>query len=103
MTNAGSEAQPRSSNKAADVFGWTTNLVGLALGVWSVYNFTTRVKPNELDVLNLLMCLVIAITLMAFGICLLLRRSPWKPLLLGIPVTTVLFVLALLRAAKDFN
>ena len=76
---------------------------GVLLGTWSVYNAATRPKPNELDVIDLLLGLVIAITLVVVSIRLRQQRSPWGPFLLGFAVSLGLFVQALRVAFRTFN
>jgi hypothetical protein len=76
---------------------------GVLLGIWSVYNTATRPKPNELDLIDLLLGLAIACTMMVISIRLWQRRSPWRVFLLGFAVSLGLFVQALRVAFRDFN
>ena len=97
----GATTGPR--RKAADVIGWLAMLSGVLLGVWSIYNAATRPKPNELDVIDLLLGLAIAVTLVAVSIRLRQRRSPWRVFLLGFAVSLGLVVQALRVAFRTFN
>jgi hypothetical protein len=54
---------PGAKQQAADSLSWAAMVLGVLLGVWSIYNAATRPKPNELDVIDLLLGLVIAGTL----------------------------------------
>ena len=89
--------------KAADVIGWLAMVCGVLLGSWSIYNAATRPKLNELDVIDLLLGLAIAVTLVVISIRLWQRRSPWRVFLLGFAVSLALFVQALRVAFRTFN
>ncbi|MDP9329075.1 MAG: hypothetical protein M3P11_00260 [Actinomycetota bacterium] len=89
--------------KAANAFGGFAMVCGLLLGIWSVNNATTRPKFNELDLIDLLLGVVIAVALVWFSIRVWQRRSAWMPLLVGFGVSSILVVLALLKASQDFN
>jgi hypothetical protein len=89
--------------KAADVIGWLAMVCSVLLGSWSIYNAATRPKSNELDVIDLLLSLAIAVTLVVISIRIWQRRSPWRVFLLGFAVSLGLFVQALRVAFRDFN
>jgi hypothetical protein len=90
-----------TEDKARGAFGWLAMIAGALLGMWSIYNVTTRVKPNELDILDLLLGLAVAATLLATSIRIRQRKSLFLPLILGVSVSLILFVLAMLNALKD--
>jgi predicted permease len=98
-----SEVMPGAGQTEAYLLGWFAMVCGALLGAWSVYNVATRTRPNELDVIDLLLGVVIAVTLVAFGMRLRQRRSPWRPFLLGFTVSVILFALALVKAFQGFN
>jgi len=89
----GATTGPR--RKAADVIGWLAMVSGVLLGVWSIDNAATRPKPNELDVIDLLLGLAIAVTLVAVSMRLRQHRSPWRSFLVGFALSLGLFVQAL--------
>ena len=97
----GATTGPR--RKAADVIGWLAMVSGVLLGVWSIDNATTRPKPNELDVIDLLLGLAIAVTLVAVSMRLRQHRSPWRSFLVGFALSLGLFVQALRVAFRTFN
>ena len=70
---------------------------------WSIYNAATRPKPNELDVIDLLLGLAIAVTLVAVSMRLRQHRSPWRSFLGGFALSLGLFVQALRVAFRTFN
>jgi len=76
---------------------------GVLLGVWSIDNAATRPKPNELDVIDLLLGLAIAVTLVAVSMRLRQHRSPWRSFLVGFALSLGLFVQALRVAFRTFN
>lgn len=89
---------------ASGTLGWFAVVLGLVIVLWSVNAFVVGPPSlNELDIIDLLLCLVIAGTLAAVGLRLGARRSPWRSLLFGFIVSGSLCVLALLKAAQDFN
>jgi hypothetical protein len=87
--------------KVADTFGGFAMTCGVLLGIWSVHNAATRPKFNELDVIDLLLGVGIGVTLVWFSVRLWQRRSPWRTLLVGLGVSSILVILALLRAAQN--
>ena len=74
--------------KAADALGWFAIVVGDLLGVWSVYNTATRPRLNEFDVIDLLLGVGIAFTLVVMGVRLRQGRGPWVPFFLGFTGST---------------
>jgi len=70
---------------------------------WSIYNAATRPKPNELDVIDLLLGLAIAVTLVAVSMRFRQHRSPWRSFLVGFALSLGLFVQALRVAFRTFN
>ena len=96
-------ARTGARRKASDVIGLMAMICGVLLGLWSIYNGATRPKPNELDVIDLLLGLAIAVTLVVISIRLWQRRSPWRVFLLGFAVSLALFVQALRVAFRTFN
>jgi len=97
----GATTGPR--RKAADVIRWLAMVSGVLLGVWSIYNAATRPKPNELDVIDLLLGLAIAVTLVAVSMRFRQHRSPWRSFLVGFALSLGLFVQALRVAFRTFN
>lgn len=98
-----SGATTGAGRKVADIIGWLTMVGGVLLATWSVFNVATRPKPNELDIIDLLLGLAIAVTLVVVSIRLRQRRSPWVPFLVGFAVSLGLFVQALRVAFRTFN
>jgi hypothetical protein len=79
-------------------------LLGVVIVLWSVDAFVVGPPSlNELDIIDLLICVVIAGTLVAVGLRLRAGKSASKLVLLGFIVSVSLFVLALLKSAQDFN
>ncbi|MGZ4132216.1 MAG: hypothetical protein ACXVWF_04140 [Actinomycetota bacterium] len=90
--------------KASETLGWTAMALGVVVVLWSVDAFVVGPPSlNELDIIDLVLCGVIAGTLGVVGLRLRAGRSPWRPLVLGVIVSLGLCVLALLKAAQDFN
>ena len=85
-------------------FGWLAMVLGVVIVLWSVDAFVVGPPSlNELDIIDLLIGVVIAGTLVAVGLRLGAGKSAWKPLLLGLIVSVSLCVLALLKSVQDFN
>jgi hypothetical protein len=87
----------------ADALAWLALVLGVAIGLWSIDAFVVHAKLNELDVIDLLLGMVVAGTVVAVGLRLSTKKSPWGPVLLGGIASLALCVLALLKAAQDFN
>jgi hypothetical protein len=79
-------------------------LLGVVIVLWSVDAFVVGPpRLNELDIIDLLICVVIAGALVAGGLRLRAGKSAWKPVLLGFILSVSLCVLALLKSVQDFN
>ena len=88
----------------SETLGWLAMALGVVVVVWAVDAFVIGPpRLNELDIIDLLLCVTIAITLGVVGLRVRARRSPWMPLLLGVAVSLCFCAVALLKAVQDFN